>query len=71
MNRILKSDWCSEKRTLLTVLVGSFSLDIDLVLLFGVSVDLGFVLFKKGTCTDGQYPAILTSELVDNTYVYP
>ena len=59
------------KRTLLTVLVRSVSLDIDLVLFFGVSIDLDFVSFKKGTCIEGQYPAILTSDLVDNTYVCP
>ena len=48
MNRILRCDWCSEKHTLLTVLVWSVSLDIDLVLFFGVSIDLDFDSFKKG-----------------------
>ena len=71
MNRILRSDWCSEKRTLLTVLAWSVLLDIDLLLFSGVSIDLDFVSFKTGTCIEGQYPTILTSYLVNNTYVYP
>ena len=56
---------------LLTKFAGSRWLDIGLVL-FGKFIDLDFVSVHKLAKKElGQYPAILTSHLVNNPYVLP
>ena len=52
---------------LLTKLVQSRYLDIGLVL-FCVFIDLDFFSVHKKRKKNGQYPAILTSRLVNNGY---
>ena len=56
---------------LLTKFVRSRWLDIGLVLFFCEFMDLDFVLVHKHAKKElGQYPAILTSHLVNNPYLF-